>query len=97
MHRPNGQMFVVPTSNVQLGPDLGPTPQVNVNLGPEIGILGPGDVVTFSYEMHARNNGPVNTTIIRKREDLSWEEVVSNSVKERRFRSGILFINVINY
>lgn len=74
---------------MQLGPSIGPS------IGPKIGplgpLLGPGDVVTFSYEQHARREGPVNATIVRVRNDISWEHVVRNNSCERKFIQGILF------
>jgi hypothetical protein len=47
-----------------------------------------GDVVTFSYEIHARRELPVNPEIYRVRTDVSWEEVILNSLKEKKFRNG---------
>jgi hypothetical protein len=38
-----------------------------------------GDVVSFSYERHARKDGPYNPKIVRIRTDILWEDVVLNS------------------
>jgi hypothetical protein len=51
--------------------------------------LGIGDIVSFSYECHARRDIPVNPKIYRIRTDVSWEEVVCNSAKEKTFLNGI--------
>lgn len=38
-----------------------------------------GDIVTFAYENYSRHSIPVRPKIMRKRTDLSWEEVVKSS------------------
>ena len=48
-----------------------------------------GDVVTFSYEVHARRELPTNPEITRKRTDLSWEEVVESSQNEVKVLNGM--------
>lgn len=48
-----------------------------------------GDIVTFSYENHARRDLPVNPKIYRIRTDLDWQEVINNFKKEETFLSGI--------
>ena len=68
--------------------------ELELNLAPELeprsGLgLAVGDVVTFSYEINARREVPVNPQIVRIRRDLEWEEVTANFAKERRFRNGI--------
>eukprot|EP00026_Physarum_polycephalum_P001621 Phypoly_transcript_01623.p1 GENE.Phypoly_transcript_01623~~Phypoly_transcript_01623.p1 ORF type:complete len:1048 (-),score=160.89 Phypoly_transcript_01623:116-2998(-) len=44
----------------------------------------PGDVVSFSYDMHTRRDLPVNPVIYKLRNDLSWEDVVRNHVQEEK-------------
>jgi hypothetical protein len=39
-----------------------------------------GDVVSFSYERHARKEEPYNPKIFRIRTDVLWEDLVPNSV-----------------
>eukprot|EP00026_Physarum_polycephalum_P003600 Phypoly_transcript_03613.p1 GENE.Phypoly_transcript_03613~~Phypoly_transcript_03613.p1 ORF type:complete len:792 (+),score=79.66 Phypoly_transcript_03613:110-2377(+) len=43
-----------------------------------------GDIVTFSYEVHARRELPVNAEIYRVRTDLSWKDVLLNSLRESK-------------
>jgi hypothetical protein len=50
-----------------------------------------GDVVTFSYEIHARRELPFNPNIIRIRMDLSWEDVVAGAFTEKKHLNGIPF------
>lgn len=52
--------------------------------------LSIGDVVSFSFECQARRELPVNPKIYRIRTDLSWEDVVYNSAKEKAFFNGII-------
>jgi hypothetical protein len=52
-----------------------------------------GDVVTFSYESHARRDLPVNPKIFRIRTDVTWEEVVYNSSLERQYLNGNPFLS----
>eukprot|EP00026_Physarum_polycephalum_P002145 Phypoly_transcript_02149.p1 GENE.Phypoly_transcript_02149~~Phypoly_transcript_02149.p1 ORF type:complete len:898 (+),score=87.49 Phypoly_transcript_02149:121-2814(+) len=50
--------------------------------------LKPGDIVTFSYERHARKPDMVlNPTVVRIRTDVLWEDVVVNATKEARYLS----------
>jgi hypothetical protein len=37
-----------------------------------------GDVVSFSYEVHARRDTPVNPSIYRIRHDLLWDDVLNS-------------------
>ena len=48
-----------------------------------------GDIVTFSYEIHARKDLPVNPEIYRIRTDVSWEDVLHSSASERRMLIGM--------
>lgn len=68
-------MFVVPPTRTKITETL----------------ISPGDVVTFSYEVHARRELPVNPVIERVRFDVSWEDVVLNSIKEKKYRNGICY------
>jgi hypothetical protein len=47
-----------------------------------------GDVVSFSYVSQARRDKPVDPKIFRIRTDVSWEDVVLNYNKERKFLNG---------
>jgi hypothetical protein len=77
------------TESIATEVGLGPNPV----LGPGLRVgLAIGDVVTFSYEINARQNLPVNPEIVRIRKDIEWEDVVANYAKERRFRNGLTFI-----
>jgi hypothetical protein len=51
-----------------------------------------GEVVTFSFESHARREVPVNPKICRIGTDISWENVVFNSIKERKFLGGMYMV-----
>lgn len=44
--------------------------------------LRKGNVVSFSFENYTRNSAPVNPKVYRIREDISWEEVISNHLRE---------------
>ena len=41
-----------------------------------------GDIVTFSYDSYARRSEPVNPSIIRIRQDMTWDDVVRNYESE---------------
>ena len=43
-----------------------------------------GDVVTFSYDDYSRKALPVNPTIFQIRQDLAWDDVVRNFLREAR-------------
>ena len=52
--------------------------------------LSLGDIVTFSYERHAKKTDMVlNPTVVRIRTDLSWQDVVTNAAREARYLSGM--------
>jgi hypothetical protein len=51
--------------------------------------LKQGDVVTFSYESHARRALPVRPKIERIRTDLLWLDVLANAVKDKRYLTGM--------
>jgi hypothetical protein len=42
-----------------------------------------GSVVTFCYESYSRKEVPLNPIITRIRADISWEEVMRGSVREK--------------
>eukprot|EP00026_Physarum_polycephalum_P001524 Phypoly_transcript_01526.p1 GENE.Phypoly_transcript_01526~~Phypoly_transcript_01526.p1 ORF type:complete len:780 (-),score=98.01 Phypoly_transcript_01526:986-3034(-) len=46
-----------------------------------------GDVVTFSFEVNARRDLPVNPKIYRIRTDVSWPEIVQNYKRDQQFLS----------
>jgi hypothetical protein len=35
-----------------------------------------GDVVTFAYDNYSHRSAPVNPTIIRSREDITWKDIL---------------------
>lgn len=39
-----------------------------------------GDIVTFSYERHARREVPVDAKVVRVRNDVVWEDIVRDHV-----------------
>ena len=41
-----------------------------------------GDVVTFAYEKNSRRDIPVRPKIIRIRTDISWEDILRNTLTE---------------
>ena len=41
--------------------------------------LSVGEVVTFKYDKFSRREAPVNVAIVRRRNELKWEDVVANS------------------
>lgn len=47
-----------------------------------------GDVVTFSYETFARKGEFVNPTIFQIRSDVTWPEVVHNSILEEQHNTS---------
>ena len=47
-----------------------------------------GEVVSYSFEGHARRDMPVNPKIYRVRTDISWDYVVHNIVREQQYLSG---------
>jgi hypothetical protein len=49
-----------------------------------------GDVVTFSYEIQSRREMPSNPSIVRKRTDISWEDVLDSSLTEKKFLNGTI-------
>lgn len=49
-----------------------------------------GDVVSFSFESHARRDVPVLPSVFRIRTDLSWEDVLRNFEEDQEFQSGII-------
>jgi hypothetical protein len=55
-----------------------------------VGALKPGDIVTFSFERHARKTDMVlNPTVVRIRADVSWEDVVTNAAKDAHYLNGM--------
>ena len=48
--------------------------------------------MSFSYECHSRRDVPVNPKIYRVRGDLSWEDVIYNSAREKSYLNGTLWI-----
>eukprot|EP00026_Physarum_polycephalum_P001397 Phypoly_transcript_01398.p1 GENE.Phypoly_transcript_01398~~Phypoly_transcript_01398.p1 ORF type:complete len:808 (+),score=111.44 Phypoly_transcript_01398:465-2888(+) len=44
-----------------------------------------GQIVTFSYERRTHTDQPINPSIVKVREDLSWRDVVQNSHKEKKY------------
>lgn len=59
----------------------------NVHVGDQ---LKKGDIVSFSYWIHARRDVPVQAEIYRRRHDLSWNDVLLSSASEpRRVLNGI--------
>lgn len=53
-----------------------------------------GDVVTFSYESNIRRDIPVHPKIYRIRTDISWEEVMYNSLQDNKYLNSKLVILV---
>ena len=49
-----------------------------------------GEIVSFSFENHARRDLPVNPSIYRVRADLSWEDVLESFAKEKKFLNGMV-------
>lgn len=47
-----------------------------------------GDIVSFSYERHARRYGPVNPQVYRVRTDISWQEAVLQAKKDAKYLNG---------
>ena len=45
--------------------------------------------MTFSYESSARRGIPVDPTIYRIRNDLSWDDVVRSSHNEKAYLNGM--------
>lgn len=52
--------------------------------GEDVHITRPrvGDVISFTYESHARRSAPVGPKIIRRRTDLTWQDVVHSSKRD---------------
>jgi hypothetical protein len=48
-----------------------------------------GDIVTFSYEVHARKDLPVNPEISRIRTDVLWEDVQRSAASEQKLLRGM--------
>ena len=42
-----------------------------------------GDIVTFTYQNYSSRSIPIHPTIVRIREDLTWEEVVTSFLREK--------------
>ena len=51
--------------------------------------LQKGDIVTYSYEVHARSEVPVNPTITRIRTDVTWKDVMMSFASEEKFLNGM--------
>lgn len=47
-----------------------------------------GEIVTFSYEKSFQKDIPSNPKIFRVRSDISWEDVVYNARKEKKYLNG---------
>ena len=42
-----------------------------------------GAIVTFSFDYQARSNLPRNARIVRVRNDVAWDDVIRNSLREK--------------
>ena len=47
-----------------------------------------GEIASFSYERHTREDTPESPKIFRIRTDVSWGEVVNNARKEKQYLNG---------
>ena len=65
--RPDGKVLWVPPRNIHF---------------PSLSLLAKGDIVTFSYEYHSKSAAPVNPIIYKVRTDITWEDVVSNFLRD---------------
>ena len=48
-----------------------------------------GEIVSFFYEANARRDSPVNAQVYRIRSDVSWTDVVRNSISESKYLNGM--------
>jgi hypothetical protein len=53
-----------------------------------------GDVVSFSFESHNRRDVPVGPKIYRIRTDVSWEDLVRNTLKDNKSLNGTLGVSM---
>lgn len=47
-----------------------------------------GDIVSFSYEIHARRDLPVSPKVYRVRTDVTWEDLVLGEFREKKLLTG---------
>eukprot|EP00026_Physarum_polycephalum_P003063 Phypoly_transcript_03072.p1 GENE.Phypoly_transcript_03072~~Phypoly_transcript_03072.p1 ORF type:complete len:815 (+),score=91.36 Phypoly_transcript_03072:101-2545(+) len=84
-----------PNNSVTIGLPSGKVvvvPPANVEIpSPEIGAI-----VTFSYEKHSQKDILQNPKIYRLRHDLSWQDVLRNSHKDRRYLSSYSYSKSFN-
>lgn len=59
--------------------------------------ISKGDIVSFSFEGHAKRDIPVNPKIYRIRYDLSWKDVLSSSASEKKYFIGMDITNYSYY
>ena len=54
--------------------------------------LSIGDIVTFSYETHGQKHLPMNVVIYKRRNDVSWKDVVQLFVKDQIVAKGMVIV-----
>ena len=48
-----------------------------------------GDIVSFTYEVHARRDLPVSPKVYRVRTDVTWEDLVLGEFKDNKIINGM--------
>ena len=81
--RPDGKTICVPEHNVQI-----PLQPGDHNSNSSRSVLTVGAIVSFSFELQARRDTPINPIIFRLRSDLEWEDVIASTLTERKFVNG---------
>ena len=55
-----------------------------------------GEIVSFSFESHARRDVPVRPKIYRIRTDVSWEDISWNLAHESRSLNGMMITSTLS-
>ena len=72
-------------------------PHHNVHLP---ALVKEGEVVTFSYEISARRELPVNPIVSKIRRDVTWEDVLKShfiDLKMKQLSAGLLIVKLNTY
>ena len=51
-------------------------------------MLTAGTIVSFSFELQARRDTPINPVIFRVRSDLTWDDVIAAAIRDQKFVNG---------
>lgn len=51
-----------------------------------------GEIVSFTFEKHRLLDIPSHPKVFRVRSDVSWEDVIYNSKKEKKYLNGMFTI-----